>query len=205
MERTNHRWIYRVCRTVLGSTLLLFIAASYPPPALAQESGLKAEFRSAILNEFRQGTDEAELVLTTLFSPTGFPFKVAQLPGTLAEKDVYDSRPRVCDIGLLQQRGLSKADANGDRRLFQRCPAGPIDGFIQKRGLPINTENRRCLCNGLLAAVGLGQDSEKNSQRTEEPAIVTLGNHLDGARRLSHQGQTPYWVQDVVEDILGMD
>jgi hypothetical protein len=37
----------------------------------------------------------------------------------------------------------------------------------------------------------------------EEPAIVTLGNHLDGVRRLSHQGQTPYWVQDVIADILG--
>jgi hypothetical protein len=37
----------------------------------------------------------------------------------------------------------------------------------------------------------------------EEPAIVTLGNHLDGIRWLSRNGQTPYWVRDVVNDILG--
>ena len=37
----------------------------------------------------------------------------------------------------------------------------------------------------------------------EEPAIVTLGSHLDGVRRLSRQGQARYWVKDVVADILG--
>jgi hypothetical protein len=37
----------------------------------------------------------------------------------------------------------------------------------------------------------------------EEPAIVTLGNHLDGIRRVSRNGQTPYWVREVVNDILG--
>ena len=37
----------------------------------------------------------------------------------------------------------------------------------------------------------------------EEPAIVTLGSHLDGIRRLSRQGQARYWVKDVVADILG--
>jgi hypothetical protein len=37
----------------------------------------------------------------------------------------------------------------------------------------------------------------------DEPAIVTLENHLDGIRRLSRRGQTHYWVKDVVADILG--
>ena len=32
---------------------------------------------------------------------------------------------------------------------------------------------------------------------------VTPGNHLDGVRRLSRQGQVPYHVEDVVADILG--
>ena len=108
-------------------------------------------------------------------------------------------------LGLLQQLGLSKPGADGTRSLFQRCPAAPVAGFLEKRGLQHNTEARRCLCNGLLAGVGLGQVSERKGQRVEEPAIVTLGNHLDGVRRLSSQGQSSYWARDAVYDILGQD
>ena len=170
--------------------------------ALTEESGIKATYRSAILGQLKKGVEDSELVLTTLFSPTGFPFKVVQLEDTLAQETVYASRRRVCDIGLLQQRGLTKPAADGTRRLFQRCPAAPVDDFVSKRGLPINAGERRCLCNGLLACVGLGQTGLQNGQPVDEPAIVTLGNHLDGIRRLSRNGQTSYWVRDVVADIL---
>jgi nitronate monooxygenase len=171
--------------------------------ALAEESGMKPEYRSAILAALRDGVDDADLVRTTTFSPTGFPFKVAQLPETLSDDDVYEGRRRICDIGMLHQPGLSKPDEHGQRTLFRRCPAGPIDTYIKKRGLQRNTDERRCLCNGLLACVGLGQVKESQGERVEEPAIVTLGNHLEGVRRLSRQGQTRYHVHDVVEDILG--
>ena len=171
--------------------------------ALAEESGMKAAYRTAILNFLKKETDDSRLVFTTLFSPTGFPFKVVQLENTLADEAVFAARRRVCDIGLLQQRGLSKPDAAGMRRLFQRCPAAPLDDFVSKRGLPLNSDDRRCLCNGLLACAGLGQTGMQEGKLGEEPAIVTLGNHLDGIRRLSRNGQTPYWVHDVVTDILG--
>jgi nitronate monooxygenase len=171
--------------------------------ALAEESGMRPEYRLAILQALRNGTDDATLVRTTLFSPTGFAFKVVQLKATLAEQAVFEARHRVCDIGLLQQLGVSKAGADGERKLFQRCAAGPIEGYVHKRGLERNTEGRRCLCNGLLACVGLGQIRELHGEHLEEPAIVTLGNHLDGIRRLSRQGQTHYWAAEVVADILG--
>lgn len=171
--------------------------------ALAEESGLKSEYRSAILAALKNGVDDADLVRTTTFSPTGFSFKVVQIQDTLSEEDVYDSRRRLCDIGMLQQRGFSKPDENGQRTLFQRCPAGPIETYVKNRGLERNTDERRCLCNGLLACVGLGQVKEIHGELVEEPAIVTLGNHLEGIRRLSRQGQTHYYVQDVVTDILG--
>jgi NAD(P)H-dependent flavin oxidoreductase YrpB (nitropropane dioxygenase family) len=171
--------------------------------ALSEESGIKSAYRSAIMAQLKKEMDDSKMVLTTLFSPTGFPFKVVQLDGTLANQEVYTNRMRVCDIGLLQQRGLSKPAKDGTRRLFQRCPAAPLDDFVSKRGLPLNTTDRRCLCNGLLACVGLGQAGLQNGEQMEEPAIVTLGNHLDGIRRLSRNGQSPYWVRDVVADILG--
>ncbi|HZW03320.1 MAG TPA: nitronate monooxygenase [Anaerolineaceae bacterium] len=173
--------------------------------AMAEESGLKPAYRTAIFNELKKGTDEADLVHTTLYSPTGFPFKVAQLPGTLSEEAVYADRRRVCDLGLLQQRGLTQPDENGVRQIFQRCPAAPVEDFVRKRGLPRNTEEKRCLCNGLLACVGLGQMVRRVGEMVEEPAIVTLGNHLDGIRRLSGNGQIAYWAADVVTDLLGPD
>lgn len=170
---------------------------------LAEESGMRPDYRLAILNELRNGTDDAALVHTTMVSPTGFAFKVVQLPETLSEQQVYETRHRVCDIGLLQQLGVSKPNEEGIRTLFQRCPAGPIESYIKRRGLERNTEERKCLCNGLLACVGLGQLRERQGHAEEEPAIVTLGDHLDGIRRLSRQGQTRYWAKDVVADILG--
>ena len=171
--------------------------------ALAEESGMKPEYRLAILNALKAGADDASIVRTTMFSPTGFAFKVVQLPTTLSDQDVYDGRRRVCDIGILQQWGLSKPAEDGTRTLLHRCPAGPVASYVSKRGLERGTEGRRCLCNGLLACVGLAQVRGDNGSRIEEPAIVTLGNHLDGVRRLSRQGQFPYWAKDVVEDILG--
>ena len=49
----------------------------------------------------------------------------------------------------------------------------------------------------------MGQVSMQGGELVEEPAIVTLGNHLDGIRRLSRHGQALYWVRDAVIDILG--
>ena len=171
--------------------------------ALAEESGMKPVYRTAILDALKKGVSDADLVHTTLYSPTGYPFKVAQISGTLADGAVYAARHRVCDLGLLQQRGLSKADADGTRQLFQRCQAASVQDFVSKRGLPPNTEEKRCLCNVMLACVGLGQIVKQDGQSVEEPAIVTLGNHLDGVRRLSRNGQMSYWARDVVADILG--
>jgi NAD(P)H-dependent flavin oxidoreductase YrpB (nitropropane dioxygenase family) len=171
--------------------------------ALCEDSGMSPVYRNAIFAELRHGKSDAELVQTSTFSPTGFPFKVVQLEGTLATDEVYANRKRICDLGFLRNRGLTKADEDGTRQMFQRCSAAPIDDFVGKRGLPVNAEEKRCLCNGLLATVGLGQVGTQPGEFGEEPPIVTLGNHLDGIRRLSRQGQIPYYAKHVVEDILG--
>lgn len=173
--------------------------------ALAEESGIKPTYRSAIFDELKKDADESSMIFTSQFSPTGFPFKVVQLADTLSEETVYQSRRRVCDIGLLQQRGISKPGEDGVRRMFHRCPAATEADFIKKRGLPQNSTGKRCLCNGLLAAVGLGQGGIHNGEMMEEPAIVTLGNHLEGIRKFSRNGQYSYWAQDVVNDMLCED
>ena len=170
--------------------------------ALARESTLTISIRSSLFEELRKGTPDSALVLTSLFSPTGFPFKVLQLSGTLSDETVFSARRRICDLGFLRQRGLTKPDEIGARQLFQRCPAASIDDYIKKRGLPLNAEGKRCLCNGLLATVGLGQVGIQSGKLVEEPAIVTLGNDLQGIRRMSRQGQVEYSASDCVKDIL---
>lgn len=81
--------------------------------ALCENSGMKPEFRSAILHALRSGIDEAELVQTTLFSPTGFPFKVVQLAGTLSDDDVYTARSRTCDLGCCSRSGSASRTKRG--------------------------------------------------------------------------------------------
>ena len=76
------------------------------------------EYRRRLLQEAVAGT--ARVVTDRLASPTGFPFKVAQLEGTLSEQDVYLSRARVCDLGYLRE-----AYRKDDGRLGYRCSAEP--------------------------------------------------------------------------------
>ena len=49
----------------------------------------------AILKELRNGTDDAALVKTTIFLPTGFPSKWSGLKDTLSDDEIYEARRRV--------------------------------------------------------------------------------------------------------------
>jgi len=48
----------------------------------------------------RAGT--AHVFTDPIASPTGFPFKVVRMPGTLSEADPYAARTRICDLGYLR-------------------------------------------------------------------------------------------------------
>jgi hypothetical protein len=71
-------------------------------------------------------------------SPTGFPFKVAQLSGTLADDGVYGARPRLCDLGYLR---VPYRRANGE--VGYRCPAEPVVTYLRKGGSVEDTRGRR--------------------------------------------------------------
>ena len=141
--------------------------------ALSGQSGMEPGLRSRVLKMLAAG----ELKVTnSVVSPTGFPFKVAQVPGTISEEAVFNARPRRCDIGLLQVNYLKP-----DGSLGYRCPAEPVDAFVAKGGRARNTEGRGCLCNALLAATGFAQICPGGYV---EPPIVTLGEDLAAAREL---------------------
>lgn len=139
--------------------------------ALCQESGLRADLRSRLLGRLRDGT--LHVHTDPVASPTGFPFKVARLPGTLSDEERYTMRPRLCDLGHLR---VPYARLNG--AIGYRCPGEPVHTYLRKGGDAADTAGRACLCNALLANVGLGQ-TRRDCGYAEDP-LVTLGSGLDG-------------------------
>lgn len=161
--------------------------------ALCRESGIDPALRRRMLAAAADGT----LVIRNCASasPTGFPFKVAQLPGTVADEEVYASRTRRCDLGYLRT-----PYRRPDGQVGYRCPAEPIDAFIRKGGCVEAATATRCLCNGLMATIGLGQRREGG--RTEPP-LVTLGQDLAFLPALAKHGE--YGAADVISYLLTSD
>ena len=143
--------------------------------ALSHESGLRPDLRSQLLGQVRD--DTLRVRTDPVASPTGFPFKIAQVPGTLADPERYNMRPRLCDLGLLRVPYLRANGAVG-----YRCPGEPANTYLRKGGAAADTTGRACLCNALLANIGLGQ-TRRASGYSEEP-LVTLGSNLDGVRAM---------------------
>ena len=159
--------------------------------ALCDESGLDPALRAETLRQVRAGT--ARVRTDARASPTGFPFKIVQLPGTLSERDVYEARERRCDLGYLREPYRRDNGALGFR-----CPGEPVGTYLRKGGQLDQTEGRACLCNGLLATVGLGQRRTSGA----EPAIVTAGAGLGDVARLLGDRES-YSAADVVQYLTG--
>lgn len=139
------------------------------PFALCAESGMTAGLRSAVLAQIAAG--ELDVRTDWRASPTGFPFKIAAVPGTLSDAEVVADRPRVCDLGMLRV-----PVARDDGSLGYRCPAEPVDAYTRKGAREANTAGRLCLCNALLATAGFPQ--QRPDDRVE-PGLVTLGSDLE--------------------------
>jgi NAD(P)H-dependent flavin oxidoreductase YrpB (nitropropane dioxygenase family) len=160
--------------------------------ALCEESGLDRGLRDQLREDVRTG--RASVFTDPLASPTSFPFKVAALPGTLSERSVYEARERRCDLGYLREL-YRRADGT----IGYRCPAEPVEDYLRKGGRVENTIGRKCICNGLMANIGLGQ--RRNGYR-EDP-IVTVGSDLAGMASLFADPGRRCTAADVVSYVLG--
>ncbi len=156
--------------------------------AMCAESGLRADLREALLAQVRAG--ETDVVTSAQASPTGFPFKVATLDGTLSDAGVMAARPRICDLGYLRE-----AYRGDDGTIGFRCPAEPVNVYAAKGGDAADTAGRVCVCNALLATVGLPQ---MRAGKWEEPPIVTMGDDLAGVGRFLRPGAAGYAAADVI-------
>ncbi|OEJ33800.1 hypothetical protein [Streptomyces subrutilus] len=154
--------------------------------ALCEESGMARHLREELRCRAHEGTltvrNDPEA------SPTAFPFKVAQLPGTLSDPEVAAARRRVCGLGFL------RTPVRGSRGPVYRCAAEPVAAYVRKGGDPADTRGRQCLCNGLLATIGLAR---RRPGGRVEPALVTIGKDLSFLAALFPDAR-PYTAADVV-------
>ncbi|MEU3253144.1 nitronate monooxygenase [Streptomyces sp. NPDC006997] len=155
--------------------------------ALCEESGMAEGLRRQVVE--RELARELTVRNDPAASPTSFPFKVADLPDTLADPETRAGRARVCDLGYLRTPYRTE---RGD--IDYRCPAEPLTAYVRKGGAAERTEGRQCLCNGLMSAVGFGQ---RRPRRGVEPPVVTIGQDLGFLREIAPDGG-PYDVETVV-------
>ena len=145
--------------------------------AYCDESGLTDEYKRSVLAHAARG--ELDVYTDPVASPTGYPFKVVRWPDDSAL--AAESRERVCDLGYLRT-----VYVDTDGRVGYRCPAEPVDLYVQKGGALEDTHGRRCLCNALMANVGRPQVRKDGRV---EPPLLTSGDDLKriarflGARR----------------------
>ena len=167
--------------------------------AFCAESGLDPEIKARACAMSRAG--KVKIFTDPQASPTGFPFKVLGLEGSLSEAAVYASHERRCDLGYLREPYVKE---NGE--LGYRCAAEPVEDFVAKGGTPEEAAGRKCLCNGLLAAVGLGQvrasaAGTAGEATWTEPPIVTAGAETAEIARFLKPGADSYTAADVLDHI----
>jgi NAD(P)H-dependent flavin oxidoreductase YrpB (nitropropane dioxygenase family) len=160
--------------------------------AFANESGLRPELRDQLRDQLTANT----LVVRNdpRASPTGFPFKIAEVPGTLSDSEVYQARNRICDLGYLRVPA-----ERPDGSLVYRCASEPTHMFMRKGGAEEDAAGRICLCNCLMANVGLGQ---LRGDGYTEIGALTLGQDLEGARRLLADNPAGWTAREAIDWLL---
>ncbi|MDZ7619405.1 MAG: nitronate monooxygenase, partial [Patescibacteria group bacterium] len=160
--------------------------------AFCEESSMATPLKQAAIDACRRG--ELDVLTDPVASPTGFPFKVLSLPGTLSDPAVYQARKRCCSLGSLRHP-YRKPDGS----LGWRCPAEPENAYEAKGGQQAETIGRKCLCEALFANIGLAQ----HRGGYEEPPLVTCG---ESVRNLASFLPTPtapsYSARDVIRHLL---
>ena len=160
--------------------------------AFSAESGMRPDLKKKLLAQAKTGSG---VVFTdSLASPTGFPFKVAQLEGTSSSFPIYQERKRVCDLGYLRE-----PYAVSEGNIGYRCAAEPVANFVAKGGKVEDTVGRKCLCNALMANIGHAQ---KRKDGTEELPLVTVGDDLNSIAQFLAPGEESYSAADVVASLM---
>lgn len=161
--------------------------------AFCEDSGIDPALKAQVIDKVLRG--EASVFTDPLASPTGFPFKVVELEGTVSEAEVFEHRTRICDLGYLREPYRLE---NG--KLGYRCASEPVEDFVKKGGDIAETVGRKCICNGLAATIGIAQ--VRKDGYVELP-IMTGGDQVVGIAEFLEPGKKSYSAEHVVKYLLG--
>ena len=161
--------------------------------AFCDESGMAEDEKRRVIAKVID--ESAEIFTDPRVSPTGYPFKVVQLENTMAMPEIYEARPRLCDLGLLRE-----AYKKEDGKLGYRCAAEPKEQYLKKGGKAEDLEGRGCLCNNLCASAGFPQ--HRKDGYVEQP-LVSSGKGLQSILKFFKSGKRSYSSKDVLDFVLG--
>ena len=160
--------------------------------AYCDESGLDPEIRRQVLELSRAG--RLDVKTDPLASPTGFPFKVLELAGSMSQEDVYQQRRRVCDLGYL--RHAYKA---ADGTIGWRCGSEPVEPTCARGRHPGHAGPQVHLQR---PGLNIGLAQVRRQDGPEKP-LVTSGDEVrEVARFLPTPDADGYSAEDVVAYLL---
>ena len=162
--------------------------------AISNHSGFSGKTRKQLLDKLK--SNSLEIKTDVKASPTSFPIKIAKLEGHTSTSEGFAARPKLCDLGYLREPAISETG-----RTIYRCPSEPDDQFIKKGGAVEDIDGRKCLCNGLMANIGLPQ--ARKDGYVEAP-IVTLGSDIEGAKVLLKSHPDGYGADEAVNWLLSL-
>lgn len=154
--------------------------------ACSEESGITFEIKREIIEQYLGG--ELEVITDFRASPTDYPFKRVDV-----QANQRLDACRACDLGYLRHI-FEKEDGS----LGYRCPAAPRKSYLAKGGQAEDCEGRVCLCNGLVATIGMGQ---VRRGRKVQP-LVTMGDDLSFLDRVRRDESGMPTAKDVIDYLL---
>lgn len=159
--------------------------------ALCSESGISPHLKRELIRQAYCG--ELAVYSDARASPTGFPFQVVEMSGTVSDEQVYEKRPRICNLGYLRMPYVTEKGTG------YRCASEPVEDCVHKGGKVEDTVGRMCLCNNLLAQIGLGMERDG----VREPPIITLGKDTGFIQMLISDENGSYTASDVIRYLTG--
>lgn len=160
--------------------------------ALCEESGMDPKWKNRTRRLAFNGNLKVEADMRA--SPTGYPFEVAEVPESVSDENVYKKRVRNC-----LHRVLAATVRGPGGRIFYRCASGPVEQFIRMGGIIPDTEDRKCICEGLLITAGLGFDFDD----CNEPPIITTGKRVEFVKDLMSHENDSYTAKQAIRYLLG--
>jgi len=156
--------------------------------AFCEESGISGDIKRQVIQHGLSG--HLNVVTDFQASPTGYPFKLIPMGANAGASDGKAQRQLICDLGYLRH-----LYHRSDHEIGYRCPAEPTQSYLKKGGRIEKTVGKRCLCNGLLATIGLGQIRDD----VPEPPVVTSGEDLSFMHHVINGNGATYDAEDVIE------